>query len=195
MSYHPAHRWSFCTDSVTIVLMLLMSSTGSRQQPCLHVSQHTFGSLKKTDTGFAFVCLILTIIEASKRDPGFCRAWMQTVCVLSLWARMGTGPSIGTFTVHGCTKRSQLKRCLHSTGMRILHFYIHTYMYAKSCEKRIRTIFTVTLMTKCLRRREEGGHQRRSLRILMYQCKDLFKHLLNALSYQSQFELFRKIRV
>lgn len=53
--------------------------------------------------------------------------------------------------------------------------------YAKNCEKHIHTIFTVTLMTKCLRRSEEGGHQRRSLRILMYQCKELFKHLLNAL--------------
>lgn len=29
-SCHPAHRWNSCTDSVTIVLMLLMSSTGSR---------------------------------------------------------------------------------------------------------------------------------------------------------------------
>lgn len=42
---------------------------------------------------------------------------MQIVYVLSLWARMGTGLSIGTFMVRGCTKRSQSKQCLPNTGM------------------------------------------------------------------------------
>lgn len=142
----------------------------------------------------------------SKRNPVFCRAWMQIVYVLSLWARMGTEPSIGTFMVHGCTKRSQSKQCLPNTGMeKCFHkkqWYLNTCLLKVVKETFAQTISTVT---KCQKRKEEGGHQ--SSLTMDWPCKTLFKHPLNAL-YEMLFyedllvtvwcfevELFRKITI